>query len=428
MSRSWIRTNYHQPSLPATTSTRLQKRVCDAFGLTSNVPADRIPADSSFGDTPEKRWVSEQVSIGAMDGWNNDPVFKPYWHETGVITAASRPDLVDELEREENPTPERGYIELNTASDFRKTMPEGVLTGEFPNWKGWFKPKGAGWVHARKALLSAATEAQRLGANLITGGSRGTVTKLLFDASGDVKGAETADGQKHLADHTILCAGANAPQLLDMKDQLRPTAWTLAHIKMTPEEAKLYKNLPVMFNVERGFFMEPDEDKHELKICDEHPGYCNFVLDPKTQRPASLPFARHQIPKISEDLVRLFLRETMPHLADRPFAFARVCWCADTPDRMFLISEHPDHPSLTLGVGGSGHGFKYIPIIGSYIADCLEGKLEARMAHGWRWRPETAVDRDWKDLQGRHGVIDTVRDFQDVPDDAWTDVQEAARL
>ena len=37
------------------------------------------------------------------------------------------------------------------------------------------------------------------------------------------------------------------------------------------------------------------------------------------------------------------------------------------------------------------------------IADELEGKLNSRLKHSFRWRPETAVDRKWDSLQGRHG-------------------------
>jgi sarcosine oxidase/L-pipecolate oxidase len=47
-----------------------------------------------------------------------------------------------------------------------------------------------------------------------------------------------------------------------------------------------------------------------------------------------------------------------------------------------FIASHPDYPSLTLGVGASGHGYKHIPIIGGYIADCLEGVLDERMENG----------------------------------------------
>ncbi|KXT01699.1 hypothetical protein AC578_2725 [Pseudocercospora eumusae] len=380
--------------------------------------------ESSDGGDDES-FVRTTVSAEATAAWENDPVFVPYYHETGYVIAASRPKHIQELYDDEKPSPERGFVELNTAEDFRKTMPKGVLTGEFPNWKGWWKKDGAGWVHARKAMESALREAQRLGVKVVAGSPHGAVTSLIIE-NGDVRGALTKDGTKHYADRTILCAGANAPQLIDMKDQLRPTAWTLAHIKMTEEETKLYKDLPVMFNVERGFFMEPDEDKHELKICDEHPGYCNWLT---RDHRVSVPFARHQIPLRSEEGVRLLLRECMPHLAERPFSFARICWCADTPNRDFLITKHPEFPSLTLGVGGSGHGYKHIPIIGRYIADCLEGTLDERMKKVWRWRPETAIDRDWENVQGRMGGSYKVLNFADIPEDQWTKIGDSgARL
>jgi len=132
-----------------------------------------------------------------------------------------------------------------------------------------------------------------------------------------------------LSPDTILSAGANADALIDMQNQLRPTAWTLAHIRMTPSEAELYRHLPVLFNVERGFFMEPDEDNLELKICDEHPGYCNLVRDERSAGEwKSVPFARRQIPLVSEEGIRGFLRDCIPQLAEREFCFARICWCA----------------------------------------------------------------------------------------------------
>nr|OQO25227.1 hypothetical protein B0A51_05800 [Rachicladosporium sp. CCFEE 5018] len=195
---------------------------------------------------------------------------------------------------------------------------------------------------------------------------------------------------------------------------------------MTFEEAQLYKDLPVLFNVERGFFMEPDAENHELKICEEHPGYCNWTAASLHNGGTSTPFARHQIPKDSEQGIRQFLQETMPHLADRPFSFARICWCADTPDREFLISKHPDYPSLVLGVGGSGHGFMHIPVIGKYIMQCMEDRLDPRMQRTWRWRPETAVGRDWEALQGRWGGPNKVRNLADLGEGEWTEV--GARL
>lgn len=359
-----------------------------------------------------------------MEGWLHDPVFSPFYHETGYIVAASSSEGIAKLERQTRNSKDTSFVELRTPEDFRRAMPKGVLTGDFPGWRGWYKSTGAGWVHARNSLVAAAAEAERLGVKFVTGSPHGEVTGLII-GNADVKGVRTADGQKHYASRTILCAGASADALLDFKDQLRPTAWTIAHIKMTKDEAMLHKNLPVLFNVERGFFMEPDEQNHELKICDEHPGYCNWVTGPDGKR-RSVPFAKHQIPVESEQRVRAFLRDTMPHLAERPLSFARICWCADTPNRSFLIGPHPDHPSLTLGVGASGHGFKDIPSIGGFIVDAMEGKLDPKLAQSFRWRPETAVGRNWQDTQGRSGGPNRVMDLHEVKH--WTHIGQTSKI
>lgn len=358
----------------------------------------------------------------ALKGWKTDPVFSPFFRETGFIVSGSTTEIIQHIKENEIDLAQGDFVTLETAEDFRKTMPSGVLTGQFPGWKGWFSQKDAGWIHARKAMVSAYTEARRLGVKFTTGNSQGKVVSLIYE-NGDVTGAQTADGTIHRADHTILAAGAGSDQLLDFKKQLRPTAWTLSHISITPEEAQRYRNLPVLFNVSKGFFMEPDEDKHELKICDEHPGYCNFVKDSQNAgEMRSVPFAKHQIPLEAEARTRSFLRETMPHLADRPFSFARICWDTDTVDRAFLIDRHPEYPSLVVAVGGSGNGAMQMPSIGGFIADALEGKLQEDLKIVFRWRPEIAIDRDWKSTQNRFGGPDKLMDFQDVKDNEWTSI------
>ncbi|CAG7924663.1 unnamed protein product [Penicillium olsonii] len=359
----------------------------------------------------------------ALVGWTTDPIFMPYFHETGFIVAGDTPELIQLIKEEDFDKCEGNFDILESAEEFRRTMPPGVLTGDFPNWKGWMNRSGAGWVHARKAMISAYKEAQRLGVVFLTGSPPGNVETLVYE-DGDVVGAQTEDGVIHHAQHTILAAGAGSDKLLDFKKQLRPTAWTLSHIRMTPEEAQKYRDLPVLFNVSKGFLIEPDEDKHELKICDEHPGYTNFVMDSDHQREMrSVPFAKTQIPLEAETRAREFLRDTMPHLADRPFSFARICWDADTVDRAFLIDRHPDHASLVVAVGGSRFGAMQMPNIGGFIADMLEGKLQKDLSEAFRWRPEIAVDRDWWSTQNRFGGPNKLIDFQDLKDGEWTNIE-----
>lgn len=205
----------------------------------------------------------------------------------------------------------------------------------------------------------------------------------------EILGAQTADGERHLADCTILPAGAYSDQLLDFESQLRPTTWTLAHLPLTPEEVNMYHNLPVLYCVDRGFFIEPDRKAREIKICDEHPGYLNPVVDNETADFSSVPFAKHQIPKEAEQRMRLFLKETMPQFSDRDFSFARICWDADTIDRMFLIDKHPSLKNLIVAVGGSGNGFMTSPLIGTLVAELLQsiGAVPERVMEMMAWRP-----------------------------------------
>lgn len=382
----------------------------------------RYRTDNTIGSLTDVADENDDVTQELLDlahkAWTEDPVYKPYYHETGYIVAANTPEGIAHLHKREQPDKKAGFQNLNSAEDFRNTMPKGVLTGTFPSWKGVYKSTGAGWVHARKALVSAAKEAESCGVKFITGSPQGQVTSLLYKDK-DVIGAKTADGIEHIADHTILAAGAGSNELFDFKDQLRPTAWTLCHMQMTQEETNLYKNLPVLFNIEKGFFMEPDEDRHELKICDEHPGYCNMIKGPDGKL-KSMPFAKHQIPKEAEMRTREFLQETMPQLAERPLSFARICWDADTPDRNFLIDSPPESPSLTVAVGASGHGFMHMPSIGGIIVDALENRLDPKLRRAFRWRPETAVNRDWNHTQDRFGGPNRIMDFNDVTE--WTNL------
>ncbi|KAG9571444.1 fructosyl amine:oxygen oxidoreductase, partial [Aureobasidium melanogenum] len=183
----------------------------------------------SENDT-EEQYVWNRMHQITTKYWKEDDVFKSFYHPTGIIFSAISDDVYEHVKGYTRGT-ESEWVSLDSPEDFKKTMPEGVLQGDFPGWRGFHKDHGAGWVFARGAMVSAYEEASRLGARFITGDSAGKVTSLLYSDSKDtVIGAQTADGTSHHADQTILCAGANGDLLFDFEQQLRPTAWTLAHI------------------------------------------------------------------------------------------------------------------------------------------------------------------------------------------------------
>ena len=40
-----------------------------------------------------------------------------------------------------------------------------------------------------------------------------------------------------------------------------------------------------------------------------------------------------------------------------------------TPDRNFIVDQHPVYENVIIAAGFSGHGFKFSPVIGEILAD-----------------------------------------------------------
>ncbi len=48
---------------------------------------------------------------------------------------------------------------------------------------------------------------------------------------------------------------------------------------------------------------------------------------------------------------------------------ASTCMYSNTPDHHFVIARHPGHDDVTVACGFSGHGFKFVPVVGEILAD-----------------------------------------------------------
>jgi sarcosine oxidase/L-pipecolate oxidase len=93
-----------------------------------------------------------------------------------------------------------------------------------------------------------------------------------------------------------------------------------------------------------------------------------------------------------------------------------------TPSHNFIISPHTRCQNLFIASGGSFHGWKFLPVIGKYIVQMLEGELEEDVARRWHWdeaenlvlRGEKAnhtyvIKADLKDLDVAHGGLEIAR-------------------
>lgn len=86
-----------------------------------------------------------------------------------------------------------------------------------------------------------------------------------------------------------------------------------------------------------------------------------------------------------ERAARVFLQGVLPGLASARLAEARVCHYCDSVDGQFWIDRVPDASATFVATGGSGHGFKFAPILGELIANRIEGRVDPRLDR-FAWR------------------------------------------
>ena len=75
-----------------------------------------------------------------------------------------------------------------------------------------------------------------------------------------------------------------------------------------------------------------------------------------------------------------------------PLLHAATCMYSTTPDQHFVIATHPAHPAVTVACGFSGHGFKFVPVVGEILADlAMTGSTAHPIAHFDPLRPALAA-------------------------------------
>lgn len=230
----------------------------------------------------------------------------------------------------------------------------------------------------------------------------GTVTSLTYsDDLTKVTGAVLSTGEVLVAELTMLAAGAWTPSLIDLSGRAEASGQVIAYLLLSSEEQKRLENIPVMLSFTSGMFIIPPRN-NILKIARHAYGYLNPVRiphsDPKIRAKktgamvkVSVPMTSHNtpglwIPKEGEEACRQCLKEMVPWLSERPFEGTRICWYTDTPKGDFLVDYHPEYKGLFLATGGSGHAFKFLPVIGEEVLEVLEGRVEkGSLRELWKW-------------------------------------------
>lgn len=305
------------------------------------------------------------------------------FHETGVLYLARKAMQPGDFEYDSLQVLKRRGHEV-------VALGSGELARRFPAWNaerypdGYYNPQG-GWSPSGRVVARLAEQARAAGVEIHEEASMAA----LVEDGGRIRGVRTVDGNRYLADWVVVAAGAWTPALLPfLQDVMWPMAQPVMHFH--PQSAAPYRaeTFPVWTaDVDQtGWYGFPVKEDGTLKVANHGPGW---ALDPRKPR---------EMPEGTEARFRRFLGEALPGLAEAPKIGERLCFYCDTFDGDFLIDQDPERPGLVVSTGGSGHAFKFTPLIGQITADAVEG-VESPWTGRFAWRERAGKRRE----ASRHG-------------------------
>lgn len=220
--------------------------------------------------------------------------------------------------------------------------------------------RNAGLVVPEASVAAHLALAERAGADLRF---EQPVLSWQADESGSGVRVMTADGV-YSAERLVVCPGAWAPDVL--------------------------ADLDIPFRIERQvqFWFQPRGgiepylvDRHPIYVW-EAPGgrqFYGFGAHHSDQRGVKVAFFRGGQTCTADTIDREVRPDEIADMAafagdrlpDLPGEFLRAATCmyTNTPDEHFVIAPHPAHPQVVVACGFSGHGFKFVPVVGEILAD-----------------------------------------------------------
>ena len=300
--------------------------------------------------------------------------------------------------------------------------PQNLLTTRFKAWNetgqykdGYFNPR-AGWVEASKILQIIYDQINSEFSSQITWHPKTRVQSLILNESkNQVIGIRTQNHESFFSDRTLVCCGAWTPNLLyNINSYLSPQTinsilWAsgqpVIHIQLPPSLATstLFNehNFPVFFAdiSQTGWYGFPVQRNTGIMKLGHHSAGVQISLETYPQISTQFPTEFVQIG------FKKFLQDSLPMLSDCKIVYQRLCLYSDTFDGDFLISKVPKVEGLIVACGGSGHAFKFGPLLGEIIADVIEEKPN-KESERFKWRVPIAKKKGEEESKSIGGMVE----------------------
>jgi len=276
----------------------------------------------------------------------------PLWHQCGVLWTSST----------EDPYLAQTLATLTNGPYAAQVLDRASLNSRYPPFetgdvvRALLEPD-AGVLMARRSIQALAAEVSKQGVDLVR------AEAVAPSTAGRMTALRLADGSELPADRFVFACGAWLPTVFPelLGQKITPTRQVVMYFGTPPGDERFTgSRLPAWIDFGTGMYALPDLEGRGVKLgIDTH----GARFDPNT--------GERTLDGESLRAARGWLRVRIPGLADAPLIESRVCQYENTSTGDFLIDRHPDHKNVWIVGGGSGHGFKYGPAVGEYVAHMI---------------------------------------------------------
>ncbi len=315
----------------------------------------------------------------ALPGWRawNETLGDTLFHETGVMMVTRQPMTPGGFEHD-------SYHMLLERGHQPERLDAATLATRFPAWQpgtyvdGFYHQQG-GYAESGLVLAALISQAKARG---VAFHLDAPVASLLRETA-VVTGVETSAGTSYLAGEVVVAAGAWTQVLLpELAPVMKSSGHPVFHLQPhAPNGLRPPEMVVFTADVSRtgwyGFPLHPREGV--VKIANHGVGQAVHPVNDE-----------RKVDQADMQSLRRFLVNTFPELVDAPVVYTRRCLYSDTLDEHFWIDRHPELAGLSVAAGGSGHGFKFAPILGDLIADAVESRANPWLER-FRWRELSAT-------------------------------------
>ena len=235
------------------------------------------------------------------------------------------------------------------------------------DYEAVYQPDG-GFVDCERAIVAHVEAAHAAGATI-----RARERVENWTETGEGIRVESDKGV-YEADDLVLAAGAWTGRFLpDLNEFLAPTRHVMAWLQPRRPERFEPRKFPV-------FSLRGEQGSGYGFPVYDVPGF-KFGVDPPAPTGTD-PEATDREPTTADETLHREFAETYFPDGAGPTMSLSTCLVTESVDGHFLLGSHPEHESVHVAAGFSGHGFKFSAVLGAVLADFVTEN-----------RTEHAIDR-----------------------------------